>query len=216
MRFCGGFLCREQVYCPKKGHKTGSTAGESVDSALLAIDHTDGDPALQTGLPERLESLNRGSSRGDDVLDEADALAWFEDPFQAIRSPVLLRLVADDQERQARGERGCRGEDDCTQLRARDAHGFRLVLRNRGGDVVTEHGQQVGPGLEAVLVQVVARAAARAQEEVALEVGVLAKRRSELVALHDRAERIASRARGISREASGESPAMEIIDPSAK
>jgi hypothetical protein len=90
------------------------------------------------------------------------------------------------------------------------------VLRDRRGDEFTEDGQQVGPGLEAVLVEVVLRAAAGAKDEVTLEVGVLAKRRSKLVALHDRAERIASRARGISRDASGESPAMEIIDPSAK
>src|SRR5438876_6664580 len=107
MRFCGGFLRGEQVSCPKKGYQTGPTARESVRSALLAIDHADRDPALETGLSEGVERLHGRAAGRDDVLDEAYALARFERPFQAIRRPVLLRLVADDREGKARGERGC-------------------------------------------------------------------------------------------------------------
>src|SRR6478609_10540035 len=98
MRLCGGFLRREQLSCPKQRHETGSTARESVRSALLAIEHTDRDPALQTGFADGVEGLHDGPAGGDDVLDEAHALARFEDAFEAIRGPVLLRHLADDQE----------------------------------------------------------------------------------------------------------------------
>src|SRR2546423_9248448 len=99
MRFCGGFLRREQVSCPKKGPKPGSPASESVHSALLAIDHADCNPALQAGFAKGLERLDGSPAGGDDVLDEAHALASFEDPLQSVRGPVLLCLVAHDQER---------------------------------------------------------------------------------------------------------------------
>src|SRR5438093_725885 len=135
MRFCGGFLRSEQVSCPKKGHKTGSAARESVDSALLAIDYADCDPALETGLTERVERLYGRAAGRDDVFDEAHSLARFEGTFQAIRGPVLLRLVADDQEWEARGERGCGRHDDSPQLGARNPYGFGLVLRDCGRDV---------------------------------------------------------------------------------
>jgi hypothetical protein len=216
MRFCGGFLRFEQLSCPKQGHQSGSTAGKSVRAAFFPIDDADGDSTLQPSLPERFQGFQGGSAGGDDVLDEAHALARFEGSFDPIRGSVFLRLVTDDHERQARGERGCRRDDDCTELRARNAHGFGLVLRDCGGNVVTEHGEQVGPGLEAVLVEVVARAAPRTKDEVAFEVRVLAKSAGELFARQDRAARIASRANGMRRAPWGESPSTEIIEPSAK
>src|SRR5688572_8478679 len=101
MRFCGGFLGRKPLSCPKKGHETGSTARQSVGSALLAIDHADRDSALQAGLAKGVERLDGGSARGDDVLDEADSLARLVGSFEAVCRPVVLRLLADDQERQA-------------------------------------------------------------------------------------------------------------------
>src|SRR5919199_1014248 len=55
---------------------------------------------------------------------------------------------------------------------------------NRRGHVqmrLAERREQVGPRLEAILVQVVAGAFARAQEEVALEVRRVADREPELV-----------------------------------
>ena len=55
--------------------------------------------------------------------------------------------------------------------------GLGLVLAHRLGDQLAERAEQLGHGLEAVLVEVVARAAPRAEDEVALEVGVLARAR---------------------------------------
>ncbi len=161
MRFCGGFLGRKPLSCPKKGHETGSAARESVGSALLAIDHADCDPALETGLAKGVERLDGGSAGRDDVLDEADPLARLVRAFEAVRRPVLLRLLADDQERKPRRERGGGGEGDGAQLRAGEPDRVRLVLGDRRGDVLAEGGEQVGPRLEAVLVQVVARACGR-------------------------------------------------------
>src|SRR5213596_2846619 len=92
MRFCGGFLRRQQLSCPKKRHQTSTAAGQSVGSALLAVDDTDRDPALQTGFTEHLEGLDRGPGGGDDILQEAHALAGLEDALDPVCGPVLLRL----------------------------------------------------------------------------------------------------------------------------
>ena len=85
------------------------------------------------------------------------------------------------------------------------------MLAHRLGDALAEGGEEVGPGLEAVLVQVVARAAARAQDEVALEVRDLADLRPER--RHLAARRL--RASGSRRSASGVPSAIEIIEPSS-
>ena len=105
MRFCGGFLARKPLSCPKKGHETGSAPRESVDSALLAIDHADCDSALEAGLTQGVERLDGGSAGGDDVLHEADPLAGLVGAFEAIGGAVLLRLLADDEEGKPRRER---------------------------------------------------------------------------------------------------------------
>ena len=75
MRLCGGFLRREQVSCPKQGHETGSTARESVRSALLAVEHADRDSALQARFSQSVERPYDRAARGDDVLHEAHAIA---------------------------------------------------------------------------------------------------------------------------------------------
>ena len=75
MRFCGGFLAFQQVSCPEKGPQTHSVAGQSVGSALLPVDHTDGRTDDETGLAERRDRLDERPSRGHDVLDEAHELA---------------------------------------------------------------------------------------------------------------------------------------------
>ena len=136
---------------------------ESVRTALVA---------------EHIERLHRCTSRRDDVLDEADALARFVEPFEPVRSPVLLGGLADDQERQARGQRGSRRECHRTELRAGEPNRVRLVLGDGCCDVLAERREQVGPGLEPVLVEVVARAPPRAKDEVALEVCMLLDCRS--------------------------------------
>src|SRR6186997_1438087 len=216
MRFCGGFRRRQQVSCPKQGHETGSTARQSVDPALLAIDHADRDSALQTGFANRIQSLDGGSAGGDDVLDEADTLTRLERSLEPVRGSVLLGFVADDQEREARGQGGRRGQDDRSQLGARNPHRFGLVLCDRRRDVLAEHGQEVRLGLEPVLVEVVARAPARTEEEVALEVGVLPDGCGELLPFHERAARSASYAGDSRRAASGEALSSVTIEPSAK
>src|SRR5205823_10463667 len=119
---------------------------------------------------ERLDGLEGRPARGDDVLDQTDALALLVDALEPIGGAVLLRPRADDQERQPTCQRrGC-GERDRTELGAGEADCIRLVLTHGRRDRRAESAEQVGPRLETVLVEVVARAAAGAQEEVALEV----------------------------------------------
>src|SRR5688500_3316952 len=99
MRFCGGFRRFDELCCPKQRNQPGRAAGESVGSTLLAVDNADDRPALQTGLPERPESRRGGAAGGDDVLDQADELTRLERPFEPVARPVVLRLLADDDER---------------------------------------------------------------------------------------------------------------------
>src|SRR5579859_1488191 len=157
---------------------------ESVDSALLPVDHADRISALQPGLAQRLDGLRCCASGCDDVLDQADAIALFERAFEAIVGAVALAGLADDQERQAGAERrgGC--ERDGAQFGAGEAHGVRLDLGHLRGEALRQRAEQLGPRLEAVLVEVVLRPAAGAEHEVALEIGVLADRPQELAVVH--------------------------------
>ncbi len=162
-------------------------------------------------------AANRGPSRGDDVLHEARELALLEDPFEPVPRPVALGLLADDQEREPGGERGRRGERDRAELGACEAHGAGLDILHGLGDLLAERAEQVGPRLEPVLVEVVLRAAARAEEEVALEVGVVAERGRECVPVH--AQRVAassSRACASNLSAPGWPAESETIEPSRK
>ena len=84
MRFCGGFLHRQQLSCPKKGHKAGSAARQSVGSALLAVEHADRDSAFQAGFADGIERLDDGAAGGDDVLYEAHALARLEEDRKSV------------------------------------------------------------------------------------------------------------------------------------
>src|SRR5262245_44661097 len=170
IRFCGGFLGLEQVSCPEKRPQTDGMARESVGSAFLPIDHTDCGTDYQSGLPDGCDRLEERPTGGDDVLDEADALARFERAFDAVRRPVVLGRVPDHEERQPRDERrGC-GQDDAPEHGRGEPHRLRLVLADDGGDLLAERREEVGPGLEAVLVEVVARPLAGAEEEVPLEI----------------------------------------------
>ncbi len=91
------------------------------------------------------------------------------------------------------------------------------VLRHCRRDPLADRAEQVGPRLEAVLVEVVAGALPGAEDEVALEVRVLDERaRERIVLAHLRAAASACRASGSSRSASGEPSTNETIDPSPK
>src|SRR4051812_10019182 len=144
--------------------------GQLVDAALLAVDDADRVRNLQSGSPQRLDRLDRGAARGDDVLDETHALTLAVHALELIGRPVALRLLADDQERQPACKRRGRGQRDGSELGPGQAIGGGLVLADRCGDRLAEWTEQVGPRLEPVLVEVVLRAAAGAEQEVALEV----------------------------------------------
>src|SRR5262249_59905922 len=116
------------------------------------------------------------------------AYAWprLEGPFEAVVRPVALARLTDDQEWQSRAKRGRSRERDGAQFGPREQRRVRLDLGHLRGDPLRQRREQLRPRLEAVLVQVVARPAARAQHEVALDVGVLANRRKKLGVVHRR------------------------------
>src|SRR2546423_4555106 len=204
---------RKQLGRAEERPETDGVTGERIGAALLSIDHANGRPADETRLPKRLYGPHRRAGRGDDVLDEAHLLALLEDALEPLGRAVALRLLPDDQERQTAGERGGCGEGDGPQLGACEPHGIGSVLGDRSGDPIAERAQQVGPRLEAILVEVVARPPAGAEDEVALEVRVLPKRRCELGAVHC-AARSVSRPSASSGAAAAEPSGSETIDPS--
>src|SRR5439155_937134 len=77
-------------------------------------------------------------------------------------------------------------------------------------------GADLRPRLETVLVEVMARVLSRAQDEVTLEIGVLAQSEPELLVGQGPVLRSSSRAIGISRSAPGEPLVRESMDPSSK
>jgi hypothetical protein len=180
MRFCGAFSGRQELGSGEKCPQNDRVTGESGGSALLAIDDADRGSALQAGLPKRLDGLHGRASGGHHVLHETHSFAGLELAFEAFGRTVVLRLLAHDHERQAGMERRRGKQRDGSELGAREPGRVGLGLRDGVSDPGAERLQQLRPRLEAVLVQVVARAPARAQYEVALEVGVLDERGLEL------------------------------------
>ena len=126
-RFCGACELGGEEQRPQ-AHAGG---GERVGSALLAVDHADGVPHLETGLAQGLDRRDRGAAGGDHVLDEADQLARLEDALEAVGGAVLLRLLADDQEGQAGGERRRGGQRDRAEVGPARRDGVRLDLARR-------------------------------------------------------------------------------------
>src|SRR3954447_20131582 len=90
MRFCWDFLALQQVSCPEKGSQTDGVARESVGSALLPVDRTDGRTDDETGLADRRDRLDERPSRGHDVLDEAHELAFLEGTLEPVGGAVAL------------------------------------------------------------------------------------------------------------------------------
>src|SRR5438309_3036734 len=161
---------------------------ELVHAALFAVDDADHSAADETRLAYGLYSRNRCTSRGYDVLDEAHDLPRLELALEPVVRPVALRLLADDQEREAGLEGRGGGKRDRAELRAGEAGGLRLVLADLAREALAERAQQLGARLEAVLVEVVRRAPAAAEDEVALEVRVLLEGRAQLAVGHARAD----------------------------
>ena len=98
--------------------------------------------------------------------------------------PYSFASPRHDQERQAGRKRGRRCERNRAELRAGQPRGPGLRLGHRGGKPHAERLEQVGDGLEAVLVEVVPGALAGAKDEVPLEVGMLAQGGDELRVVH--------------------------------
>src|SRR5829696_4735866 len=200
---CGGLRALEQLSCPKKGPQAHPDTRELVGSALLPVDHTDRCAALQAGLAKRLDGRDCGASGGHDILDEAHPLASLEGALDAVGGAVVLRLLADDQERQPRGERRGGGEGNGAELGACEPRSGRFVLADDRGDSRADRLEELRLRLEAVLVEVVGGAAAGAEDEITLEEGVLAERRPQLVIGHARSS---SSSRASSRRSSASTP----------
>ena len=214
---CGYFRVRAALP-PKERPEPDGLPRERVRAALLAVDDADRRVHDEARLAQRLDRLEQGAAGGDDVLDEADALALLVRALDPFRGAVLLRRLAHDEERQAGLERRRRRERDGAELGPGEARRVRSVLAHGRRDALAERAQQLGPRLEAVLVEVVAGALAGAQEEVALEICVLDERRGERsVAFTGARRRATSRARrAASFSASGEPSTNETIEPSSK
>jgi hypothetical protein len=191
------------------------SSGEGIDAALLAVDHADGIRAPQALDPERLKRLHGGAAGGHDVLDQADRLARLEPAFDPVARPVPLALAPDDQERPSGGERRGRGERDRSELGSCQTVGLGLDLVDGLGDQPPERAEDLGSRLKAVLVEVVRGPATGAQDEVAFQVGGLADRVDQLVAIQRAAWRT-SRASGSRRSASADPSTSETIEPSSK
>jgi hypothetical protein len=73
-----------------------------------------------------------------------DAFAVLEHTLEAVAGPVLLGLLADDQEGQARGERGGSRERYGAQLRPREPDGLGLELSHGPSDPLPQRAEQFG------------------------------------------------------------------------
>src|SRR5438552_9403916 len=171
MRFCGTF---PQLGAGEEGAQPNGGARERVHAPLLAVDDANRVGDTHSGLAKGLNGLDRGAARGDDVLDEADAVAVLVGALDPVRGAVLLGLVANDYERQLELEGGGRRERDGTELGRREPYRRRLVLAHGVGDRLAERAEQIRPCSEAVLVEVVAAPSPGPQHEVAFEQGGVA------------------------------------------
>src|SRR5450759_650477 len=160
-------------------------ARELIGSALFAVDDADSCAADETGFPDRLNRLKGGSARCHHVFDQTDQLTRFAYTFELVRGAVPFCLLAHDQERQPRRKRGGGGECNRTELRRGDADGLGLVLGDGDGDLLADGTEQLGHSLEAVLVEVVLGMPARAQDEIALEIGALDQHLDQILLVHD-------------------------------
>ena len=183
--------------------------------ALLAVDDAHGRVHDEARVAQRVDRVEERAAGGDDVLDEAHALALLVRPFEPVAGAVFLRRLAHDEEWQPRFERRCGRKRDRAELGRREPRRVRRVRLDLGRDPVAERAQDVGPRLEAVLVEVVARPLAGPEDEVALQVGVLDERAASSAVIA-RAAASASRATGSSSPASGEPSSYVIIEPSSK
>src|SRR5579862_2817398 len=184
MRFCGAFEALEELPRAEDRTEPDGPPREGVRAPFLAVDDAHGGVHDEARGAQRVDGIEQRAARGDDVLDEAEALAVVVRSFDPVAGSVLLRLLADDDERQPRLERRGRRERDGAELGRGDPRRVRRVLRDLCGDALAQRAQDVWARLEAVLVEVVARPLAGAEDEVALQVRVLDERAAELSVVH--------------------------------
>jgi hypothetical protein len=156
MRLCGAFRGPEQVSCPEERPEAHGVTRESIRPALLPVDDADSRLHHEARSAERLDRIEQRAAGRDDVLDEADALTLLVRALDALRGAVFLRLLADDDERQAGLQRRRGGQRDRSELRTGEPRCVGGMLAYRGGDPLAERLQQVRARLEPVLVEVVA------------------------------------------------------------
>ncbi len=152
-------------------------AREGVHTALFPVDDTDGRAAFQTSLPYGPDGIGRDappevttSSTSTTRSPGSNApSSRFAVPY-AFASPRTIRNGS----REASEAAAASATAPSSGPAIRTASGSTSAIRS--GEPRAERLEQLGHGLEPVLVQVVPRPPPRAQDEVALEVRVLAQR----------------------------------------
>src|SRR5262245_32750112 len=116
MRVLRGFCGLDEIGQPEQRPQANGDTREGVHAARLAIDDANRARALEPRVPQRVHRLDRSTSCRDDVLEQTDALARRKVALEAVRGAVLLRLLAHDEKREPRRDRGRRSEWDRADL----------------------------------------------------------------------------------------------------
>ena len=218
MRFCGGF---RRFPAPLRPGKAAEGAPRGARGRPLRPPRgRRRRPPWSTSRPASRSASTASTAApagGDDVLDEADALALLVDPLEPVGGAVLLRLLADDQERQARRERGGRRERDRAELRPGDAASRRARARRSprraarraaaAGRAASRSGTCRGSSASGVPSGARSRPRGRRARGARRELGVVHP---------PRAAASAARASGSRRAASGAPFESDCIEPSSK
>ena len=178
MRFCGAFSLRAAL---RPGRAAGGARRGARERRRRPPRGRRRRPPCARRDPPRGAPRSASSSAPPDVTTSSTRQTHSPSskaPSMRFAGAVLLRLLADDEERKAGLQRGSGGERDGAELRRGEPRRVGRVLRDGRGDPLAERREQVGTRLEAELVEVVPRALARAEQEVALEVGGLDERRA--------------------------------------
>ena len=170
MRFCGSFSeASEHVGRTKQRPQAHAEPREGVGAALLAVDDAD----RRSSTRDRPPHGARPPRRPRRPIVTTSSTRQTRSPgsnvaLEPVRGAVLLRLSAHDQERHAARRATWPRRAPPRLARARRAGSRPARLGHRLGEPGAEPAQQLRVGLEAVLVEVVRRAPARAEHEVAL------------------------------------------------
>src|SRR6186997_3151936 len=212
MLLSGTFAQLQQVARAEERTESHAETSERVGTAFLAVDDADGVPDDETLVTDGRHRLRERSAGGDDVLEEAHQLTRCENPLDAFGRAVFLGFTAHDDEGQT-GRHCCRS---CQRHRPESGAGkpnsVRLGVAYGARECLAERTENLGLGLEPVLVEVPGRRAPGAKDEIALEQRPLDEQPAELVVRHVRsAERVIE----ASRSNPGVPGSSTTADPSA-